>query len=146
MSPHPLTSPWRGLMAMTNLVYSLGAFYFDFGPTHVLNPNWPPHARFHNGQTMTLGLFLCATSFYLLSRPATSKREAIDSVRLAGLVGSMYCMAGVSAIFYPGTGWSDPPTEDPGQKWLFPMLTIVNLAGAWMECRRLGGDGRAKDD
>ncbi|KAF4555577.1 Hypothetical protein D9617_2g055390 [Elsinoe fawcettii] len=137
MASHPFTSPWRSLMTFTNLIYCLGAFYFDYGPTHVLNPNWPPHARFHNGQTMSLGVLLCAMVVWLLARSTSSKTEAKDSVLLAGLIGSMYCSAGMTAILYPGTDWSDPEFEDPGQKWLFSGLVVVNLAATWMERVRI---------
>lgn len=68
----------------------------------VQNPNWPPHARFHNGQTMSLGVCLFAATTYLLVRPAPSKEAAKDNVWLAALVGTMYTVAALSAIFYPG--------------------------------------------
>ncbi|MGV9367501.1 DUF6640 family protein [Amycolatopsis sp. NPDC003731] len=34
----------------------------------MFNPAWPPHAKFHNGQTMSLGLTLGATSLWQLWR------------------------------------------------------------------------------
>lgn len=124
-------------MSLTNLVYCIGAFYFDYGITHVKNPRWPPHARFHNGQTMTLGVLLTSMSMYLLARPAVSKSQAKDNVILAALVGAMYCSAGLSAILYPGTDWSDPEYKDPGQKYLFAALVLANFLAATAECARL---------
>ncbi|KAK1021021.1 hypothetical protein LTR33_018606, partial [Friedmanniomyces endolithicus] len=50
-----LLTPGRALITLANLLYAVGAFAADFNETHVYNPRWPPHARFHNGQTMTLG-------------------------------------------------------------------------------------------
>jgi hypothetical protein len=92
-------------MLLPNIAYSVGAFVFDFSHTHVLNPRWPPHAKFHNGQTMSLGAMQAVLSIYLIVRPATTKASKLDSLWLAALVGSLYCTAGLTAIMYPGTKW-----------------------------------------
>ena len=125
-------------MVILNLLYGVGAFLADWNKTHVLNPNWPPHARFHNGQTMTLGVLLNATTLYLLFRgsfgkPAASSRtkdRELDDVFLAALVGSLYCTAGLSAIWYPGALWADPEYYIPyaPQGWLFGGIVV----GQWI--------------
>jgi len=40
------------------LLQTIGPFIFDFDHTHVYNPKWSPHARFHNGQTISTGVCL----------------------------------------------------------------------------------------
>jgi len=92
------------LSAFTQIV---GPFVADFNETHVKNPRWPPHARFHNGQTMTLGLCLgLATIYYGFRR--TTPATKVDSITTAAVFGSLYWIAGLSAIWYPGTKWKDP--------------------------------------
>lgn len=114
--PSTLT-PGRALFFLSNLSYTAGSFIADWNKTHIHNPRWPPHAKFHNGQTMSLGVLLALASTYYAFRPAFSSltaREARDSVLSAALIGSMYCSAGISAIFYPGTHWFDPEFEMKG--------------------------------
>jgi hypothetical protein len=78
---------------------------------------------------MSLGVLLALASTYYAFRPAFSQltpREAKDSVLSAALIGSMYCAAGISAIFYPGTHWFDPEYEmkGPTQREIFSLVSI----------------------
>jgi hypothetical protein len=121
----------RALFFLGNLSYTAGSFIADWNKTHIYNPRWPPHAKFHNGQTMSLGVLLALASTYYAFRPAFSNltpREAKDSVLTATLIGSMYCVAGISAIFYPGTHWFDPEFEMKG-------MTQRDIFGAVSEWR-----------
>lgn len=88
----------------------LGPFIADFNETHVLNPRWPPHAKFHNGQTMSMGLGLgLATLFYTWrSAGLSTAAMARDSLFTAAIFGSIYWITGLSAILYPGTLAIDP--------------------------------------
>jgi hypothetical protein len=103
----PSLTVGRSAIILGNLLYSIGAFVFDYNETHVLNPRWPPHAKFHNGQTMTLGTLLCVLSLYHLFRSTSSPTQRKDHVWNASVVGSLYCLAGLSAILYPDTAWQE---------------------------------------
>ena len=124
----------------------------DFNHTHVLNPLWPPHAKFHNGQTMSLSILLSSTSLYLLFRqPATwSIAQQVDNLFLAGWVGSFYLAAGLSAILYPGTAWLDPEfrkvkdVDEPAQLWVFGGALVVLWLGWALERRRVGGQDEGR--
>lgn len=102
----PTITLGRGVITGGNLLYAVGAFLADFNETHVYNPRWPPHARFHNGQTMSLGILLSTTSLYFAYRPfgtQLSTAATRDSIFYSALIGSFYCFAGLTAILYPGT-------------------------------------------
>ncbi|KAK5685006.1 hypothetical protein LTS10_003081 [Elasticomyces elasticus] len=98
----------RGVLTIGNLLYAVGAFLADFNETHVYNPKWPPHARFHNGQTMTLGILLSATSLYFAYRPfgaQLSTAAAKDSIFYSALtVGGAqpFLFSGVVASMWIG--------------------------------------------
>jgi hypothetical protein len=133
----------RGLFFVGNLIYSGGAFIADWNETHIYNPRWPQHAKFHNGQTMTLGVLLALTSTYFAFRPAfslLSPSEAKHSILTAAVVGSLYCVAGISAIFYPGTHWFDPEYEMKGmtQREIFGAQVVVIWVAYYLEISRIG--------
>ena len=133
----------RGFFLVGNLIYSAGAFLADWNSTHIYNDLWPPHAKFHNGQTMTLGVLLALTSIYFAFRPAFSQlspAEAKHSILTAAVVGSLYCVAGLSAIFYPGTHWFDPEYEMKGmtQREIFIAQVVGTWVAYYLEISRIG--------
>ena len=72
---------------------------------HLFNPLWPPHAKFHNGQTMLMGIFGGALSLAILfgSHPLT-----MPAFLVAAAVALNYFAAMAFAPLFPGTAWSDP--------------------------------------
>jgi hypothetical protein len=95
----------RLMLSFPPLFVFIGSFVADFNETHVLNPNWPPHAKFHNGQTMSMSAGLCLASLYFTWRlphlkTLEAKREALIA---SWILGSLYCATGLSAIAYPGS-------------------------------------------
>jgi hypothetical protein len=103
----------------------------------IRNPNWPPHARFHNGQTMSTGLALGLLTLYYTWRTPTL-HGARDSIFTAGILGSLYFITAASAILYPGTLWIDPEFgEGSPQGLLFLCMFSLSWVGAGLELWRL---------
>ncbi|CAG8974176.1 hypothetical protein HYALB_00011784 [Hymenoscyphus albidus] len=61
--------PGRLLFTLIALFTITGPYIADWNTTHVYNPSWPPHAKFHNGQTMSMGLYLGLAMLYYLYKP-----------------------------------------------------------------------------
>lgn len=91
---------------------------------------------------MTLGVMLSSMSLYLSARPCftrMSKEDALRSVLHGAIVGSFYCAAGLSAIFYPGTDWKDPDIAVGGeQRFLFAGVVALMWIGYGLERWRMG--------
>ena len=76
---------------------------------HQRNPNWPPHAKFHNGQTMLLGIGLGLLSLFLLFglRPLT-----LPLFLVATAVAGLYFVSMALSTIFPGTAWIDPEFDE----------------------------------
>lgn len=131
----------RIAMVCNNLLFAIMAYVADYNETHIFNPLWPPHAKFHNGQSMSFGLLASLTAVYLLVRQTESKAMAKDSVFIAAIVGSLTTTAGLSAIFYPNTAWTDPQWDNGAvigfQAYIFMGQLLINWGCYYSEKKRL---------
>ncbi|KAB5528049.1 hypothetical protein GE09DRAFT_1228945 [Coniochaeta sp. 2T2.1] len=134
----------------------------DYNHTHIFNPRWPPHAKFHTGQTITLSLILGFATLFLTYRPdlllsCPSSRSPIspassspsspaavhkaallrrESLKFAAFTGSIYWLAGLAAWFYPGAEGQDPEFARGGGVPAFPQGWAFGFLGG---CALLGG-------
>lgn len=123
----PPITPTRILLTLCALLTSTAAFLTDWSESHVLNPRWPPHAKFHNGQTMSFALILGLLTIYYTWRPTPQPK---DSLWTAAILCSAYYVAGLSAILYPGSLAVDPEFgEGFPQFWGFVGMAVVPWVG-----------------
>lgn len=138
---HIFDSAPRAIMAITNILFAITAYLADYNETHVFNPRWPPHAKFHNGQNMSFGALAAATAVYLLGRRSPTPEVARDSLFTAAVVGSLTTVAGLSAIFYSGTDWADPEFHTGAaigpQAYVFVGQLLINWGAYLWEKGRL---------
>lgn len=98
----------RVLVSLAAVFTALGTVVADMSPTHVFNPAWVPHARFHGAQLVTIAILLAAIALWLLWWPAPAPAHRL---RLAALLAALFWIAFFPAMAVPGTMLLYPPAE-----------------------------------
>lgn len=128
----------RLLLSAIAIFVGLGSFVADWNGTHMFNPNWSPHAKFHGAQTLATAVLLAGvTLFFLWRRSGDRRTNALAAVLFAG----SYFWTQAAAVFFPGVAWIDPEFLRAGQsltRFLPPQLvmdavvTALILLSAWL--------------
>jgi hypothetical protein len=132
------------LISASAVFGGVGPYLADWNETHIYNPTWPPHAKFHNAQTMSLGAGLAGATLLQLWRPARTTAATKAALDGAAVSAALYWVTQISALAYPGDRAVDPPGRAT-----FPQAVIAlpSLALVWwgyaLERRRLRRQGSA---
>jgi hypothetical protein len=124
-------SKW--IVAFVAVYGGLGGILFDAvipatARQHQRNPAWPPHAKFHNGQTMMLGALNMIVALVLLF---ALQPLSLPQLLVAAAIAEICFASMLLAPIFPGTAWSDPEFETinprplgiPIQKFLSTIAT-----------------------
>ncbi|MBO0781122.1 MAG: hypothetical protein J2P37_20070 [Ktedonobacteraceae bacterium] len=100
----------KALVSLMAIATALGGALADLvipatAKQHMHNPHWPPHARFHNGQTISLGVFLGLLTLWLLWYSGGDQQLQFH---LGVIVAALYWFSMLVASILPGTRWVDP--------------------------------------
>ena len=85
----------------------------DLNDTHVFNPEWPPHARFHGAAAWGTVTAAQALGLWLIWRPAASAAEQELAVRTATMLTAVAWLPFFPAEATPGTAVEDHPGHLP---------------------------------
>lgn len=102
----------RVLITIVAVVSAIGSYVADWNQTYIFNPHWPPHAKFHNAQTMLMGTCLGLLSFYILW---ISKVDPSDKAKQASGLAGLYWLTQAGAILFPGSALVDPELNRASQ-------------------------------
>lgn len=145
-APPRLSLAARVLLTAVAVPTSVGPFIADWNATHLYNPRWPPHAKFHNAQTMLLGLALGACALLFTWRAGGDVRLRF---RAAALFAGLYWVAQLGSIAFPGTAFVDPDNPSTGLLFGVPaqvvisavLLALLGAAGALQRRHVARGSG-----
>lgn len=110
---------------------AVGGFLVDWNRTHLFNPTWPPHARFHDAQTISAGALLGSAGLLAL-------RRGDGGVVPAALLPAFFWASMGAAFLYPGAKGlqAEFPEKVPrlGRVWIDERFAAAGMLG-------LGGFG-----
>ena len=84
----------------------IGPVLADFNESHFFNLAWTPHAKFHSAQTMMFGVVSGLLALYFLWFRRTG--STLENLKLSALFSSLYWLAMLPCILFPGTAFFDP--------------------------------------
>jgi hypothetical protein len=112
----------RWLLTSVAGLTTVGGFLADWNRTHLFNPNWPPHARFHDAQSILLGSLLGASGLYFLRRRSENPEK---DLALGALLPSFFWISQGASFLFPGA---------EGLEAEFPEK-VPKVGGVWLDER-----------
>ncbi len=94
---------WKGkgrwVLTSVAALTTVGGFLTDWNRTHLFNPDWPPHAKFHDALTIALGSLVGASGLYFLVRRGEHPES---DLALGALLPSLFWVAQGASFAFPG--------------------------------------------
>ena len=115
-----------GLVGITvlSLFAAVSGVVVDFTASHVYNPAWPPHAKFHGYLSIARTVLLMAVALALLWGPVRHGDRFAWGVLVALLLGWLAIWF-IAPIAVPGTG-------DRGTYLFAGVLAPLFVVGLWL--------------
>ena len=110
----------RTLLRTAAGLTAVGGFAADWNRTHLFNPAWPPHAKFHDAWTIAVGALLGGAGLYLLRDDRADEQTALG--------------AALPALFWVGQGAAFAFPGTAGLEAEFPQL-VPRIKGIWINER-----------
>ena len=127
----------RLIFTMIGVSLPVAAHAADMNHTHIYNPDWPPHAKFHDGQTLSLSIALGGLTTLLAWK---SSKNVPGMVLAAGGAASLYFVTQSTAILYPNTDYSDAKVKPtvlgvPAAHVIDAVFLSATLVATWLGLR-----------
>ena len=92
-------STGQNLLLATAAFTTIGGFLFDWNRTHLFNPRWTPHAKFHDAMTILLGSLLGAGGIYLLQKKGGDQQMQL---KWGTILPAFFWTAQAGSFAFPG--------------------------------------------
>jgi hypothetical protein len=113
----------RLIFIVIGVTLPIAAHLADMNRTHIYNPHWPPHAKFHNGQTLSMSLLLGGLTIFLAWWPSNNVRAMVTAAAVAA---SLYFISQSTAILYPNTAYFDPEFKPQTVRGV-PLAVLIDV-------------------
>lgn len=135
-------SAGRRILSAVAATTAVGGYLADWNRTHLFNPEWPPHAKFHDAQTIALGSLLgCGGLFFLWRRGSDPELD----LALGAFLPATFWVAQGASYAFPGAAGLDAefPEKVPtiagvrASEWMATSLMLLLGAGGYLLARRI---------
>ena len=128
----------RGLLTLAIVITVVAPVAADWNDSHIFNPRWPSHARFHGVVALTMTSTLAGLNLWSLWSPSTDRST---SRLFAAAVPVGYWTPFLLAPLVRGTGVDDPPHRIPRvvgvpTSLLGAAATTLTAVAGWLLDRR----------
>jgi hypothetical protein len=113
----------RLIFTLIGVSFPVAAHAADMNETHIYNPRWPPHAKFHNGQTLSMSLLLGGLTTFLAWWPSNNVPAMVGAAAGAA---SLYFISQSIAILYPNTAYFDPEFKPQTVRGV-PLAVVIDV-------------------
>ena len=94
-----------------------------YEPDSHLQPRWPPHAKSHNGQTLSMSLLRGGLTAFLACWPSNNVPAMVAATACAA---SLYFISQSTAILYPNTAYFDPEFKPQTVRGV-PLALVIDV-------------------
>ena len=120
----------RRLLAGIAIGTVAGGYITDWNRTHLFNPRWTAHAKFHDAQTILLGTFAGGSALLLLRRTGGNQQLQFN---MAAWILALFWLSMAGSILFPNTAQADPDFAD-----LMPTIAGLRLGPTAVSLLMLG--------
>jgi uncharacterized protein DUF6640 len=124
----------RILLTLPAIMLGADPLRIDLNPTHLLNPSWPPHARFHEAWLLSTGALVACVAVYFIWLYRGEQRFGLTlAAVLLGCIDVGFFIATATMPLYGGI-LTDPTVAamQPGNGLMFGYsanLVVFMMAG-----------------
>lgn len=122
-APSEMAPVSRSIVTVVAVFTMVSPYLADWNATHIYNPLWPPHAKFHNAQTLLMGSMLGACALYFLWGRGDARARFHAAMLFAGL----YWVTQMGSIALPGTAFVDPERAGTGMLLGIPAQIVIDV-------------------
>ena len=116
----------RLLLSLILAIVGFGSIPVDFNSTHIFNPVWPPHARYHDVMLLTVWAGLAPMALWLLWRRSAEPQIGLIVTTLVPLISTG---AFFVTLLVPGASPMLSPDLPPPELAGVPILPNLAAGG-----------------
>lgn len=132
----------KWLISLVAVLTIILPFVADYNATHIFNPNWSGHSKYHNAQAIMMGTFSGLIALWALW---FKRGDSMSGLQFGMLAAAIYWLGMIGAALFPGVAYFDVGSTEKApivfgveitQPYLAAFFIILLLGGYFLEALR----------